>query len=116
MTIGEKIKARRIELGMTTEELGKKIGVQRSAITKYEKGRIELKAKQIQAIATALDVSPVSLLDDPEDEDTDQARLEALHQDPALCMLFDHTRKMSHADVEFMLQMAKKNKKERDGE
>ena len=34
MTIGEKIKARRKELGLTTEELGRMIGVQRSAITK----------------------------------------------------------------------------------
>jgi len=64
MTIGEKIKARRVELKMTTEELGEKIGVQRSAISKYEKGRVELKAKQIQAIAKALDVLPVDLLDD----------------------------------------------------
>ena len=48
MTIGEKIRARRLELNMTTEELGEKIGVQRSAITKYEKGRVELRAKQIQ--------------------------------------------------------------------
>ena len=64
MTIGEKIKARRVELNMTTEELGEKIGVQRSAISKYEKGRVELKAKQIQSIAKALDVLPVDLLDD----------------------------------------------------
>jgi len=64
MTIGEKIRARRIELNMTTEELGEKIGVQRSAVSKYEKGRVELKAKQIQEIAKALDVLPVDLLDD----------------------------------------------------
>lgn len=67
MTIGEKIKARRLELNMTTEELGKKIGVQRSAVTKYEKGRVELKAKQISAIAEALGVSPVALLPDPDE-------------------------------------------------
>ncbi len=64
MTIGEKIQARRKELRMTTEELGDIIGVQRSAITKYEKGRVELKASQILAIAKALMVSPVDLLDD----------------------------------------------------
>ena len=64
MTIGEKIRARRIELNMTTEELGEKIGVQRSAVSKYEKGRVELKAKQIQEIAKALYVLPVDLLDD----------------------------------------------------
>ena len=46
----------------------------------------------------------------------DYDRLEALHRDPALRLLFDHTRKMSHEDVEFMLQMAERIKKERSGE
>lgn len=72
MTIGEKIKVRRRELHMTTEDLGKMIGVQRSAVTKYEKGRVELKASQIQAIAKALGVSPVDLLDDNDQELQDQ--------------------------------------------
>lgn len=75
MTIGEKIKARRLELDMTTEELGKLIGVQRSAVSKYEKGRVELKATQIQAIAKALDVLPVDLLADDDDLRDDEARL-----------------------------------------
>lgn len=118
MTIGEKIKARRRELKMTTEELGRLIGVQRSAVTKYEKGHIELKASQIQAIARALDVSPVDLLDDEDQrvEDSFQDRLEALHQDPRLCMLFDRSRKMSQEDVDFMIQMADRILKEREGE
>jgi len=113
MTIGEKIKARRKELGMTTEELGRLIGVQRSAITKYEKDRVDLKSKQLQEIAKALDVPPSSLL---ADDDPDQERLEALHQDPRLGLLFDRSRKMSREDVEFMLQMADRILKERDGE
>ena len=46
----------------------------------------------------------------------DEARLEALHQDPRLGLLFDRSRKMSHEDVEFMLQMADRILKERDGE
>lgn len=76
MTIGEKIRARRRELHITTEELGNLIGVQRSAVTKYEKGRVELKAKQIQAIAKALGVAPVDLLDDIEPElQDDEVRL-----------------------------------------
>ena len=64
MTIGEKIRQRRKEFGLTTEELGRMIGVQRAAITKYEKGYIDLKAGQLKAIADALQISPVSLLPD----------------------------------------------------
>ena len=44
----------------------------------------------------------------------DLQRIEALHQNPKLGMLFDHTRKMSGADVDFMLQMADRILKERD--
>ena len=46
----------------------------------------------------------------------DQQRLEALHQDPRLGLLFDRTRKMSHADVETMLAVAASFLKERDGD
>ena len=46
----------------------------------------------------------------------DQQRLEALHQNPSLGLLFDRTRKMSHDDVEFMLQFADRILKERDGD
>ena len=46
----------------------------------------------------------------------DQQRLEALHQDPRLGLLFDRTRKMSKEDVDFMLQMAERIVKERDGD
>ena len=115
MTVGEKIRARRIELGMTMDDLGNAIGVQRSAINKYEKGSVELTASRISALARALDVPIFYLLDD-DPEDVDQARLEALHQDPRLGLLFDRSRKMSHEDVEFMLQMAERILKERDGE
>ena len=66
MTTGEKIKARRKELGMTTEELGRLIGVQRSAVTKYEKDKIDMKSERLQQIAKALLVPVVDLLaDDP---------------------------------------------------
>lgn len=116
MKAGEKIRARRLELGMTMEELGKAIGVQKSAVNKYEKGVIDLKRSTIAALAKALDVSPVYLLDDIDEEDTDQQRLEALHQNPRLGLLFDRTRKMSHADVETMLAVAASILKERDGD
>ena len=45
-------------MGMTTEELGKAIGVERSAITKYEKGRVtNIPPERIEALAAALDVT-----------------------------------------------------------
>ena len=101
MNIGEKIKVRRKELGLTTTELGSMIGVQNSAITKYEKGRVELKASQIKAIADALQISPVLLLDDdgPELEPDEYHLLTAYRaaddraREDALKTLLDHPRK-----------------------
>lgn len=114
MTLGEKIRKRRMELNMTMDDLGNAIGVQRSAINKYEKGMItDLKRSTIHALAKALQVSPLYLLDDDNDDDD---RLEALHQNPRLGLLFDRSRKMSSADVDFMLQMADRILKERDGD
>lgn len=72
MTTGEKIRNRRIALQMTMEDLGKAIGVQRSAINKYEKGLVDIRSKTLTAIANALNIAPVLLLPDPEDEDIEQ--------------------------------------------
>ena len=115
MTTGEKIKKRRKELGMTMDDLGRAIGVQRSAINKYEMGLIDMKTSTLTAIARALSVPVASLLDDLE-ADEDSERLEALHQDPRLGLLFDRTRKMAKQDVDFMLQMADRILGEQNGE
>lgn len=102
MNIGEKIRKRRKELGLTTEELGRMIGVQRAAVTKYEKGYIDLKAGQVQAIADALRISPALLLSDEtvSDLDPDEHRLLSAYRaaddrarEDALKTLLDHPKK-----------------------
>lgn len=79
MTIGDRIQDRRTYLGMTMEELGKKVGVQRSAVNKWEKGVVtNIRASTIAKIAYALDVSPVWLLgleDDQQKQDEEEQRL-----------------------------------------
>ena len=69
MTVGQKIRARRIELGLTMEELGNMVGVQRSGINKYEKDMVDIPRKQIIKLANVLEISPLVLLDDDESED-----------------------------------------------
>lgn len=65
MNIGQKIKNARISKGLTQEELGKIIGVQKSAIAKYESGRVvNIKRSSLQKIATALDIRPSELIFD----------------------------------------------------
>lgn len=59
MKMGDIIKALRLKKGLTQEELGKYIGVQKSAIRKYESGMIEnIKRSAIQKMADVFNVSP----------------------------------------------------------
>lgn len=57
MSIGERIKSKRISKGLSREELGTAIGVSPYAIAKYEQGQREPKNKLLVQIANALDTS-----------------------------------------------------------
>lgn len=63
MEIGQKIKEARLAKGLTQQELGDIVGVQKSAIAKYEKGRVvNIKRSTLQKIASALEIRPSELL------------------------------------------------------
>lgn len=63
MEIGELIKKARIDKGLTQEELGKLVGVQKSAIAKYENGRVvNIKRSTLQKLAEALDLRGSDLI------------------------------------------------------
>ena len=125
--IANKIKTRRIELGLTLEDVAQAVGVGRSTVQRWESGLIQnMKRDKIAKLASVLQMNPVEfvpahhmdlqLFSSQTRDDEDQRRLEALHQNPRLGMLFDRSRKMSKEDVDFMLQMAERILKERDGE
>ena len=60
----KKVRDRRIELNMTMEDLGNMIGVQRSAINKYEKGQIKnVSFEMFMKLTDALNVAPGYLMD-----------------------------------------------------
>lgn len=63
MTTGERIKTLRKENNLTQEELGAKIGVQKAAIQKYEKGTVKnIKRDSLIKLAQCLDTTPEYLL------------------------------------------------------
>lgn len=69
MSIGYKIKAARLAKGLTQEELGEILGVQKSAVAKYENGRIvNIKRSTLKKISAALDIPPHELVFDAEKE------------------------------------------------
>lgn len=58
-TIGDRIRKRREELGLSQDELGKRIGYKsRSSINKIELGWRNLTQSKIKAIADALETTP----------------------------------------------------------
>ena len=63
MEIGQKIKKARLEMGLTQQELGDIVGVQKSAIAKYESGRVvNIKRGTLQKIAKTLNIRPSELV------------------------------------------------------
>ena len=60
---GARIKYLRQLTTMSQEELGRRVGVQRAAINKYEKGTVEnIPLKTIEKIADVFDVSPTYIV------------------------------------------------------
>lgn len=122
--IGKIIFERRKQLGLTLEDVGNAVGVGKSTVRKWENGMIRNMGRdKIAALAAVLQLDPVQLVPMPDVQlnlkmfgnDEDAERLEALHQDPRLGMLFDHARKMSKEDVDFMIQMADRILKDKNG-
>ena len=63
MNVGERIKNRRKELGMTVDDLAKKVGKSRATIYRYENGSIEkLPTDVLVPFAEALDLDPDYLM------------------------------------------------------
>ena len=83
---------------MSMEDLAQAIGVQRSAINKYEKDRIDLKVSTIRSLSKALDVPIMYLLEDDVSSEEQQLLTawrmadDRAHED-AMKTLLSHSRK-----------------------
>lgn len=118
---GKVMKSIREKNGWTLEEMATRLGTTKQALSKYERGERTPKITAVARFAEILNIPLETFVgEDARNDsilsDNDKNRLEALHQNPRLGLLFDRSRKMSHADVEFMLQMADRILKERDGD
>ena len=67
MDVGSIIKRARTEKGYTQEELAEKVGVKKSAVAKWENGRVsEIKRSNLKKLSEALGLNPNRLLGDIE--------------------------------------------------
>ena len=82
MNFAEKIKHRRLELGLTLEEVATAVGVKKSTILRWESGEIDNPRRdRIALLAAVLQLPPVSLIEEttglPEDY---EINMEAIRQ------------------------------------
>lgn len=77
MKVGERIREFRKAKGFTQDELASKLGISQQMIAQYENSRRTPKVESLKKIATALDVSVLSLLGfSLEDIPTDELLIE----------------------------------------
>lgn len=104
MTIGERIKAKREELGLSQLELAELSGYKsKTTISKLESGQRLPKQSQIKAISAALHVRPSWLMGWGEDEEETSYYTEAetaslaqqMYDDPDMRVLYEMKRHMS---------------------
>lgn len=61
--VGRRIKDRRIELGLTLDELAAKVGYSdKSTLSRVENGKTDMPLKKLDKIAQVLDVAPAYLI------------------------------------------------------
>lgn len=91
MTMGEIIKSLRLKANMTQEELGNKLGVQKSAVRKWEKGEVEnIKRSTIQNMSNLFQVSPTYIMGF-EEWDEKYNKNDKLAKEVHLCELIEQT-------------------------
>lgn len=103
MTVAEKIKSLRRELGLTQVQLGELLGVQKNAVSKWECGRVEdIPGQKIKAMAAIFGVPPSYLIDD----DLADIHLIISDNDPQIAALLDTVKKLNAQGLERLWQYA----------
>lgn len=77
MTIGERIKQRRTELGLSQEEVANKLGYKsRTSVFKVEQGITDLPLSKVKEFAKVLKTSPSYLMGWAEEENKDRFKVD----------------------------------------
>lgn len=91
MTVGERIRQRRLELELTQEELAKRLGYKtRTAISNVEKGKEDLTTTRVRKFADALGVTPEYLMG---------------WDDPNKIVQRTYKRRFNHCDNDYIIQL-----------
>lgn len=92
MDVGFLIKQNRLAKGMTQEELAEKVGVKKSAVAKWENGRVsEIKRSNLKMISDVLGINPNLLLGDELAEIKEPAMFDGLSENQKKLIEFAQT-------------------------
>ena len=118
MSIAKNIKEIRERFNLTQAQLGEIAGVSDKAVSTWENGTAEPRLGAIQKIATALNIKKSDIVDDADGDgsmyylDPDAAEIaQEVQQRPELKILFDASRKVSANDLELVINMIDRLKK-----
>lgn len=118
--MGKRIKERRELFGYTLEQVADRLGLQKSVISKYERGAVEnIKRSHIMKLAEMFECNPSYLMgftDNIEGDGDDSYYLDDyardlarfLHQNPEYRVAFDATRKVKAEDLETVINVLDK--------
>ena len=113
---GRELRRIRTERGWSQDYLAKLLNTTKQVISNYETCKRSPNIYTAAEYAKLLNVKLEDMVDVSPAESQDADRLEALHQDPKLCLLFDRTRKMKPEDVDTMLAVSASILRELEGE
>lgn len=126
MSIAENIKNIRLRFNLTQDELGEIAGVSGGAVSTWERGTAEPRMGAIQKIADKLNINKSDIIDDAVASengiksvyylDPDAAELaQEIYEDENKRMLFSATRDISKEDMQFVIDMVERLKRNTDG-
>ena len=103
--------------GISQTDICRALDVSSATVSDWCSGKKYPRIDAMQRLADLLGVNYSTLTTETGIQDfDDQDRLEAMHRNPRLRLLFDRSRKMRPEDVETMLAVTASILKERDGE
>jgi transcriptional regulator with XRE-family HTH domain len=114
MKVGDRIRERRLKLGMTQDDLAKKLGYKsRASVNKIENDAQTLTQSKVVAMAAALNTTPLYLMgwDKPETKkayylDDETARIaQEIRDNPDYRVLFDAGKNLKPKDIIFIKEM-----------
>ena len=105
MTIGDKLKSRRKELGLSLKEVADRIGVAEATVSRWESGDIaNMKRNYIKQYADVLEVSPLFVMGEDETKANENDELvelfEYLKKNNELQVLFKSTKDATKEQLE----------------